>query len=68
MEHQYRHHQRQRYGDERDQCGAHIHKEDKQHYYYKEATFVERLLDIVDTAIYETLLTIYVGAEFHVGR
>ena len=60
MEGQYRYQQGERYGDERYDGSPDIHEEQEEHDDNKESTLVKRLHDIVDGAVDEPLLTVYV--------
>ena len=60
MEGQYRYQQGERYGDEGYDGSPDIHEEQEEHDDNKESTLVKRLHDIVDGAVDEPLLTVYV--------
>ena len=61
-------HKSKRYGDERDDCGAHIHQEHEEHDDHKDGSLNEGTLYIIYGAVDEALLTVYVGSNLHIGR
>ena len=60
-------HEGQGDGDERDDGRAHVHQEDEEHDDHEDGPLDERALHVVDGAVDESLLTIHVGGEHHVG-
>ena len=68
VEREYGNHKGQWDGDERDECGAHIHQEHEEYDDHKEGSLNESTLHIVNRVVDEALLTVYIGGEHHIGR